>query len=279
MRPGAPYQPPPAVRALLLAIQVLDDVDLELAEAGLVLPGGHRVAWRLVAAVARDRAADDPGDRRAFAGWLDTVCRLAARPQDMLADLTRPVGLPRDHAAHPGRRWIQEVVLGDALHLGVGVVGLVELDEVSLVPRTAWAAVGVNPAVYWPRCRRILEEMGALAARRWELSTDGMLRPMGDCDVVTLLGSASLRVGLAGTAGGMRAVGAPMRRRGWTRLSRLDPAFIPAAAMATDPAERGFVRPLLVTADEVVLAAEGGRIDISLADPVGERWDAPVLFR
>jgi hypothetical protein len=88
-----------------------------------------------------------------------------------------------------------------------------------------------------------------------------------------------LRAELAGTDGGMRAVVAPMRRRGWTRLSRLDPAFGPAAAMATDPEDRGFIRPLLVTVDEVVQAGDGGRTDISLRDPVSETWDAGLAAR
>ena len=55
----------------------------------------------------------------------------------------------------------------------------------------------------------------------------------------------------------------PMLRRGWTRLSLVDPAFGPAAAAATAAAERGFPRPLLVTADELTQVPEGG-------DPAGQ---------
>ena len=57
----------------------------------------------------------------------------------------------------------------------------------------------------------------------------------------------------------MRAAAVPMRRRGWLDLTRIDPAFTAAAAAATAPAERGFSRPVLVTADEVTVATEGGR--------------------
>ncbi len=79
----------------------------------------------------------------------------------------------------------------------------------------------------------------------------------------------------------MAAVLAPMRRRGWTRLALVDPAFGPAAAAATDAADRGFVRPLLVTPDELTMVAEGGRPhDVALRDPVADRaWDRDVLYR
>lgn len=282
---GAPRRravgPGPELRSLLLAIQVLDDTDLELTDAWLRLPGGHRIAWRHVRATGRDLVAGSEADRRRLAGWLGTVGKLAALPVEALPDLARPVGLPVDHVLHPGAGWTRDAILGGALDLGIGVLGLdpAHPDLVTVVEPSAWAALRVSPACWWPRCRRVLEEMGGLAARRWAVSTDGQLRPMGDCDVLTLLGSVALREELAGTAGGMRAVVVPMRRRGWTRLSRLDPAFAPAAAMATDPADRGVLRPLLVTADEVVLAGDGGRVDISVRDPLVERWDQAVLTR
>lgn len=273
--------PDPELRSLLLAIQVLDDTDLELTDQWLRLPGGHRVAWRHVRAAGKGLIAGSEPDRRRLAGWLETVRQLAAIPLEALPDLVRPVGLSPDHTLHPGAGWTRDAVLGGALDLGVGVLGLdpARPEAVVVVEPSVWAALRVNPARWWPRCRRVLEEMGGLAARRWAVSADGQLRPMGDCDVLTLLGSVALREALAGTDGGMRAVVVPMRRRGWTRLSRLDPAFAPAAAMATDPVDRGVLRPLLVTADEVVLAADGGRVDISVRDPLVERWDQAALTR
>jgi hypothetical protein len=51
-----------------------------------------------------------------------------------------------------------------------------------------------------------------------------------------------------------------MRSRGWLDLSRVDPAFSAAAARLTATEERGFSRPLLVTAEEVALAPEGGDV-------------------
>jgi hypothetical protein len=110
--------------------------------------------------------------------------------------------------------------------------------------------------------------MGALAARRWELDPACLLRPMGDCDVVTLLGSSTLRGALVADCDGMCAAIVPMRVRGWTRLSRLDPAFGPAAAAATPPEQRGFARPLLITAAEVTQVRPGGSpISLALSDP------------
>jgi hypothetical protein len=101
--------------------------------------------------------------------------------------------------------------------------------------------------------------MGMLAAARHEMNPDKPIHPMGDCDVVTLLGSRSFRATLAGhDSAGMRAAAVPTRRRGWLDLSRTDPAFALAAASLTDPEERGFERPLLVTIDEVALARAGG---------------------
>jgi hypothetical protein len=69
-----------------------------------------------------------------------------------------------------------------------------------------------------------------------------------------------------------------MRRRGWLDLGRIDPAFAAAAAAATEAAERGFDRPLLVTADEVVMAPAGGEPGlIELRDPVAasDPWSRP----
>jgi hypothetical protein len=105
---------------------------------------------------------------------------------------------------------------------------------------------------------------------------------MGDSDVATLLGSASFRAGLvADEPAGMRAAAVPTRNRGWLDLSRIDPAFARAAASLADPVERGFERPLLVTAEEVALARDGGDPvlqalrDVAAPDPVLP----PVRFR
>ena len=101
--------------------------------------------------------------------------------------------------------------------------------------------------------------MGSLAAERYRRRPTEPLRPMGDCDVVTLLGAASLRWALCGSERtGLCAAAVPNRTRGWIDLSRTDPAFALVAASLADPLERGFSRPLLLTREEVVMAREGG---------------------
>ncbi len=111
--------------------------------------------------------------------------------------------------------------------------------------------------------------MGQLTVTRLERDGSGVIGPMGGCDVVTLMGARSLRRHLATADGtGMRAVAVPMRARGWFDLARIDPAFVVAAAAATDDVDRGFWRPLLVTCDEVGIAAPGGDLTtIVLRDP------------
>jgi hypothetical protein len=128
----------------------------------------------------------------------------------------------------------------------------------------------------------MLDDLGKLAAERLRRDTKGQLRPLGDCDVVTLLGSRVLRAALAEDARGMAAAVVPMRNRGWTRLALIDPAFGPAAARATDAVHRGFERPLLVTPDELTLVPDGGRpATIVLRDPpiAEEPWLKDVLYR
>jgi hypothetical protein len=100
-----------------------------------------------------------------------------------------------------------------------------------------------------------------MAAERLARLPAAPLRPMGDCDVVTLLASLTFRAAIVDeVADGLRTLAVPMRNRGWLDLSRIDPAFSAAAARLTPPEDRGFSRPLLVTRDEVQLAPEGGDV-------------------
>jgi hypothetical protein len=174
-------------------------------------------------------------------------------------------------------------VLGDALDLGLGAVDIdpSDPDRVVLLPPPALEHAGLDSDETWARAAQLLEDLGALAAERVTRDTKGQLRPIGDCDVVTLLGSRALRAALAKEAGGMAAAVVPMRRRGWTKLAGIDPAFGPAAAAATSAEERGFKRPLLVTADELQVVAEGGRpAQIVLRDPATpDTWAKDVLYR
>ena len=88
-------------------------------------------------------------------------------------------------------------MLGGTLDLGFGFVGVgPDPDEVVVIPQGALDAAGVDPAPWWPAALDYLERMGAIAAQR--LGSSPVLRPIGDCDVVTLLGSQELRGRSAG---------------------------------------------------------------------------------
>jgi hypothetical protein len=271
------------LRRLALAVSVLDDVDIVPLDDGVLLTGDVpvEVSWlELRRALAGADPDDDLGRVRVRA-WLRGRRIAADVHVDHLREQARPVGLPVDHPLHPGLDWVRHRVLGDALDLGFGFVGVgSDPDEVVVIPQGALDAAGVDPSPWWPVARDYLERMGAVAAQR--LAAHPTLRPIGDCDVVTLLGSRTLRAALCAHDGtGLRAAAVPMLRRGWLDLTRIDPAFTAAAAAATSPHERGFSRPLLVTADEVALAPEGGRpAEIVLRDPAAESPHLrPVLYR
>lgn len=273
------------LRRGVLAVCVLFDLDLEPNRVGVTLLGSPRV-WVSSTECRRALAGHDPetgAGRRRLADWLLARRWCADAGRDALESALRPVGLPIDHLLHPGLDWVRERVRGEALDLGFGAVGLdpADPDRVVLVPEPALRAAGIDAELAWSRAREWLEEMGRLAAERVLRDPQGRLRPYGGCDPVTLLGARSLRAALASAAGGMGAAVVPMRSRGWTRLALIDPAFGPAAAAATAAAERGFVRPLLLTPDELTLAPEGGRPEqIVLRDAAPDApWTKDVLYR
>jgi len=257
-----------ALRRGVLAVSVLHDLDIEPAPLGVTLTGTPAV-WVSWAQCRRALAGQDPESeqgRERLAAWLLARRWAAQLVPDELRERLRPVGLPVEHALHPGLDWVRVRVLGGALDLGLGAVGLdpAAPDAVVLLPQPLLDGCGID----------------ALAVERLRLDAKGQLRPLGDCDVVTLLGSTALRSAIASAAGGMGAAVVPMRRRGWTRLALIDPAFGAAAAAATAPAERGFPRPVLLTADEVVLVVQGGSPDVVLRSPATDApWGKDVLYR
>ena len=249
------------LRRLALAVAVLDDVDIVPTDDGVLLTGDVpvEVSWlELRRALAGAEPEGDLGRHRVGA-FLHGRRIVARTHPDLLREMARPVGLPVEHPLHPGLDWIRLRVLGGALDVGLGFVAAEsDPDEVVVVPQAALAAAGIDPSPWWPDALAYLERMGAVAAER--LRDGSALRPIGDCDVVTLLASRTLREALAAQDGtGLRAAAVPMRRRGWLDLTRIDPAFTAAAAAATPVEDRGFPRPVLLTADEVSLAPEGGR--------------------
>ena len=276
-----------ALKRCALAVSLLFDVDLEPDDRGVVVCGTPpvHVGWKECRRALAGADPESDAGRRLLARWLLRRRWLADHTFDDLAERARPVGLPIDHVLHPGLDWVRDRVLGDALDLGLGFVGIQpgQPDRVTLMPQTAIDAAHLADVAgaWWLRAADYLERMGARAAERFFRGPETVLRPMGDCDVVTLLGSWTFRAALAGSDhGGMRAVVVPMRTRGWADVSRIDPAFGPAAAAATEAVDRGFSRPLLVTPDEVTMVRPGGDVTIALADPApDETWKQPVLYR
>jgi hypothetical protein len=273
------------LRRGVLAVSVLHDLDIEPAALGVTLTGTPTV-WVSWGECRRGLAGHDPetpAGRERLGRWLLARRWAADVSLPDLRERLRPVGLPIDHVLHPGLDWVRRRALGSALDLGLGAVDLDpdDPDHVVLLPQPLLDAVGLDAEVEWTAAEDYLERMGGLAAERLARDAKGQLRPVGDCDVVTLLGSRALRTAIASAAGGMGVVVAPMRRRGWTRLALIDPAFGPAAAAATAAGERGFRRPLLVTADEVVQALDGGSpAGLALRDPAsGEPWLRDMLYR
>jgi len=251
------------LRRAALAASVLHDLDVDPMDEGVRLPGvpSLLVSWHELARAAAGLDPDTAAGRDRISAWLLHRRWIADHPASDLAERARPVGVPVDSPLHPGLDWVQLRVLGDALDLGVGFVGLRpgEPDAVEVVEAGVLAATGLDGTHWWASCQSYLENMGALAVARWRREPDAPLRPMGDCDVITLLGSRALRGAFVEATGGMRAVAAPMRTRGWLNLRFVDPAFVTAAAAATDDKQRGFDHPVLITADEVALPRAGGR--------------------
>lgn len=266
-------------------MSVLHDLDIEPAALGVTLTGTPTV-WVSWGECRRALAGHDPetaDGRERLGRWLLARRWAADVPLEDLRERLRPVGLPVEHVLHPGLDWVRRRAIGDALDLGLGAVDIDpdDPDHVVLLPQPLLDAVGLDADKEWAVAEAYLDRMGVLAAERLRLDPKGQLRPVGDCDAVTLLGSKALRTAIASDAGGMGAVVVPMRRRGWTKMALIDPAFGPAAAAATAAHERGFSRPLLVTSEELALASEGGRPEVlALRDPAADApWLKDVLYR
>lgn len=245
-----PDPSPAALRRGLLAVSVVWDLDLVPADDGVRLPGRPEVVlpWEECLAALHGADPEQPSGHARLHRWLRSRRAAADLGPDLAAAL-RVVGLPVGHVLHPGPGWVCERVLGGALDLGLGALGLDPRSPEAVVPLPRTAVPDLDAR--WPGARERLEQLGAVAAGLLAGDAGGVLRPVGGADVVTLLGARSLRSALAQAQGGMAGVVVPMRRRGWTRLRLVDPAFGPAAAAATEAVDRGFPRALLVTADEV----------------------------
>ncbi|MHB2023984.1 MAG: hypothetical protein ACYCO3_11740 [Mycobacteriales bacterium] len=274
-----------ALRRCTLAVCVLHDIDLRPTLGGIILTQTPqlRVSWAECRRAVGGADPDGELARSRLARWLSIRRWVAAHPLDQLATLARPYGVPVDSELHPGLDWVRLRVLGDALDVGLAFAGLdpQRPEAVIPVPDQLLVAAGVDASPWWARALVYLEEMGGCARERYLRDPATPLRPMGDCDVVTLLASRTLRCALVEGFGGMRTAAAPMRVRGWLDLSRIDPAYVLAAAALTDVEHRGFSRPLLLTADEVAAAAPGGHpAELVLRDPaVNSPFLRSMLYR
>lgn len=293
-----------ALRRGTLAASVLHDIPLQPGDDGVLVGRSwdDRGTWTPVAwtALATAVAGVDPestAGRLRLRDWLRgylLAAGLTQRPElpHQLVALALPVG----HVLHPGPGWAREQVLGRLLDVGLGVRQdplapvpeghRAEAPAVAVpLPPGALLAADVDPAGWWTAAAVQRDAMATLAAERLQRGGDGVIRPIGGCDVLTLLSGRPLRAHLARADGtGLRAVAVPVRSRGWCDLARIDPAFVGAASAATAAELRGVSRPLLVTSDEVSLAPSAPPAElarVALADPAGPQslLDRDVLYR
>lgn len=278
------------LRRLVLAVSVLEDLDVEPAEDGVTLTGDLDVLvpWTEIRRAVGDHRPDSMVARHRLARWLRlraAVATLDDRSAAALRPAARALALPADHACHPGPDWVTDELLGGVLQCGIGLVGVLDDPvEVLPLPPDIAACAGIRPASWWPALREHAHDMGQLAVQRLRRDSgerQQVLRPVGGVDVPTLLMAPALREHLAGEDGsGMRALAIPMRTRGWFDLARIDPAFVGAAWSATDEPERALPVPVLVTADEVGVAPVGGDVLDVLGDRVTEEaWRQDVRYR
>ena len=247
-------------------------------------------------------AAGDPSCRlpdvalqRRIARWLRLRVALdeqvhlndeaeAERARARIVSRVRPRALPLGHQLHPGDSWTRRTVLGGSLDVGLALRGVdddgrPDLNGVGLLPAGVLEATGIDLGPAVERADVYLADMAALAGERLHRDPTAVLRPLGDADVLTLLASRTFRTALV-DGQGMRSAAIPTQRRGWLDLGRIDPAFAVSASELTEPDERGFPRPVLITADEVTLVRPGGdAVRHSLADPAPAEQGRPARRR
>ena len=249
------------LRRLALAVSVLDDVDIVPLDDGVLLTGDTAGRGQLAGAAPRagrrrprGRARPGPGPRLA-ARPPDRGDR-APRPPAGAGPAGRPAGRPPD-APRPR--------LGAAPGARRRARPRLRLRRRRQRPRRGRR----HPAGRTRRRRhrpdalvaggpRLPRADGRLAAER----TGGQPRSCARSATATSSRCSGRAIAARGTvrrrtAPGMRAAAVPMRRRGWLDLTRIDPAFTAAAAAATTREERGFARPVLLTARRGDAGARG----------------------
>jgi hypothetical protein len=260
-----------ALRRGILAVTVLHDLDCTPDHDGIRLtPAGLRLSWAELADALDGADPQSPLGHERLAWYCRARLRLSAGP----AVLPRPFAVPVGHPQHPGATWVRYSVPGGVLDLGLGIAGLqpAHPERISPLPPGAARAHGLHAEPSYAPVLDYLEQMAELAVARFERRPGEPLRPMGECDVVTLLAARTFRSGLVAGDGaayhGLRTAAVPMRDRGWLDLRRIDPEFVACAAAATDVHRRGFPRPLLLTADELVLSGTRSGYSPRSASPI-----------
>src|SRR4051812_26731583 len=128
------------LRQCVLAVSVLGDLDIMPSDAGVHLPDsvGTIVGWKAIEDVI---GAHDPSGsiaRRRVENLLRlhrVVGDLGQGAPERFRATARVVALPPNHPEHPGPEWVRETLRGNALDLGIGVLGLVgEMDRTTPVP-------------------------------------------------------------------------------------------------------------------------------------------------
>jgi hypothetical protein len=295
------FHVPVALRRAVLSLILMEDGaigDLETRADGVVHIGADGqpmlVRWaELLLAVADDGELTAEEVSRRVGRWLrlrvalHELLALPGTPEEqrgrVLAKM-RLRALPEGHSVHPGPSWPRRAVMGGALDVGLALRGYdddgrADYEAVGVLPAAVLIAAGIDVSQATARAERHLTDMATLASERVRRDTTSVLRPLGDADVLTLLASRELRIALV-DGHGMRTAAVPVRNRGWLDLGRIDPAFALTAAELTEPDERGFSRPVLVTRDEVALIKDGGDpVAQSLSDPSPEDLGHPPRRR
>ena len=272
----------------MLAVTLLDDG--VLAQIDIDDDGAHArcdnstivMSWQELAVSAGSTPSGSAGVdiRRRIARWMRLRILLANWASTLSHDYAshvisrvRPRALPADHSLHPGASWLVTRVLGGSTHSGLALRGfnddgLPDSESAGLLPikLLEFAELPVEPAI--ARAQQYVQDMAELAVDRHRHDSSAVMRSLGDADVPTLLTSPLYRHTLL-DGQGMRSAAVPTRHRGWLDLGMLDPAFAVSAAALTDSDERGYARPILITADEIAMVKPGGNI-------VGQSLDQPA---
>lgn len=252
----------------MLAVCVLDDVDLEVSDDGVRVDRVIDLPWDEVEYALSPHDPDSAAAISATRAWVRTRLHLARwSPTERLARV-RPVALPVGHALHPGPLWAREQVSGGALDVGLGIRGVgPNPEEVVVLDPMMLAGADADHDLWWDRANSYRADMAAYAIERHARDPLATLRSIGDCDVPTLLSCPAFRQQLASEDTlGMRSAAVPTRTHGWLDLGRIDPAFAVAAASAVEPPHRGFPRPILITGEEISQVRDGGRHFVGASD-------------